>query len=90
MGSGAERVVETEKGRESRGVEAGHEHIERGVRVRGGLRERNEETEVGKNDHSRCTGPRYFPVKLNGRILRMIKTLAKETRTLSLGSRPPF
>jgi hypothetical protein len=29
MGRGVKREVETEKGRESRGVEAGHEHVER-------------------------------------------------------------
>jgi hypothetical protein len=29
MGRGVESVVETEKGRERSGVEAGHEHVER-------------------------------------------------------------
>ena len=40
MGRGVERVVETEKGRESRGVVASHDHVEReeeGNGERGGV-----------------------------------------------------
>jgi hypothetical protein len=60
MGRGAERVVETEKGRErkSRGVEAGHEHVGReaggemergggGAGARDGGRTRRQEREEG-------------------------------------------
>jgi hypothetical protein len=40
MGRGAKRVVEAEKGGESREVEASHDHVERGGRggERGGTR----------------------------------------------------
>ena len=47
MGKGIKRVVEAEKGRESREVEAGHEHVERGGKGRAqeGKKEASEKQE---------------------------------------------
>ena len=53
MGWGVKRVEEAEKGRESRGIEAGHEHMEREHKGMGRESERGKETEWGQEGKSK-------------------------------------